>query len=198
MKIFKILVIIFIILGTISVFYSLGSIRAKATITYPPMALPVKADVESSKEMASGDGAIKVSLKIKKIASGNSYTFVVVNVLTGSAQTVYEVNEDSSVSYTIPGNSWAPNDKQFFIVRSTPNETKYFVFKADGSNFVNGQKYLDIGSFWQESKHTLLITDATGWGGEDLIVLTTKQNDGIPGPNFWFVVSSHSFLQLSH
>ena len=149
-------------------------------------------------QKTSGDGTVTLTIETNTSTTGiNTNTFKVTKVQATPAQTIYEATSSSTIFYRIPDNTWSPDNKQFFVELITPDETKYLVYKADGTNYANGQKYLDIGDYWTKSKHTLKIRGVTGWASADLIIVYTAQDDNTPGPAFWFVTGSHNFLQLN-
>lgn len=154
-------------------------------------------EIKQTFERKSSDQTILFTETIKKLPNGYvQYTFEVPNKTSKTSQTVYDVTEDPTVSYLLPDNSWSPDNKQFFITKSTPWGLTYLIFKADGTNYSNGAKFHDIQALWSKTKYTSTIRTATGWGGNDLVILKTTQSDGTPGPDFWFVTSTHGFLQL--
>ncbi len=148
-------------------------------------------------EQPSSDGTVKLTIKNQKPVDGNHYSLTVTNLLTKSTKTIFETTESSIIFYTIPDNSWSPDNKQFFITKNSPDSLTYLVFKADGSSYLSDQKFLDIGDLWSKTKSTLKIKTVTGWGGDNLLILNTVETSDTAGPNFWFVTSSRSFQQLS-
>lgn len=154
-------------------------------------------DSQQITEKSSSDGSIKLTEISQKDTSGNNRFTFTVKTKDNSSKTILETVENPEVSFIIPDNSWAPDNKQFFIERVTPSDIKYLVFKADGSKYSGDLTSLDIGSFWSNTKTVLKIKTVTGWASEDLIVVYTIKQDGTSGPSFWFVTSSKKFLQLS-
>jgi hypothetical protein len=149
-------------------------------------------------QIPSGDGSVKLIQTVTTLADGSSSNLIkTVNVANNKETTILEKNLANGTSIMIPSNSWSPDNKQFFVEQISPDNTYYFVYKGDGSSFKQGQSYLDIGSFWANSKYTYSINTVTGWASDDLLVVYTSKQDGTKGPSFWFVISTHSFLQLS-
>jgi hypothetical protein len=173
--------------------------KSKATIVEPVVSQASQPSAKKTNEQFSGDASVKLQELIKKQADGKIlYTFKVTNTITNITKTVFETIEDQTVFYSIPDNTWSPDNKLFFITKETPSEKTYLVFRGDGSIFSDKQQSLDVANFWSKTKYTLKIKVATGWGGDSLLILNTTEADGSSGPSFWFVTDSHSFLQLSH
>ena len=149
-------------------------------------------------QQPSGDATVTLFETINKPSVGMTrYLFKASDNKTNITKTIFEAIEDSSITYSIPENAWSPDNKQFFLIKTISNVKDYLVFKADNSNYANGQKFLDIGDYWSKSKFSLNVNDVTGWAGDDLLVFTTSQSNGANGQLFWFVISSNGFLPLS-
>lgn len=199
MKKLKLISVLIICIFVVSSVFWVNSWKSQPAITQPLISKASQpTPLSQSNEQFSGDASIKLTEKTNKINNGNTlYSFKVTNILTNTTQTIFTDTTDRSISYSIPGNTWSPDNKQFFLTKTTPMGQTFLVFKADNLNYANGQKFLDIADYWSKTKYSLKIVTATGWASNDLIILTTIQENGSVGPLFWFVVSSHSFLQLS-
>lgn len=161
--------------------------------TTPVAQKPTKQIVNKS----SSDGTVSFTETIQMTSDGSTrYTFSTPDAKTNAPQILFDVVENPSSSYSIPDNSWSPDNKQFFIIKTSSTGQTYLVFRADGTSYKNSQKSLDVIDFWSKTKYSSKITEATGWGGNDLLILRTQLADGTRGPDFWFVTSSNGFLQL--
>ncbi len=200
MKTIKQISIIVILLILIYGVYTLSLPKAVTQIpTIQPPIIKASQDIKiQNNEQPSGDGLVKLTESIKRDSNGDStYTFKVVDNQTGSIKTIFDSTENSTVSYNIPDNTWSPDDKQFFIRKTVSGNETYLVFKGDGAIYANSNHFLDVGDYWSKTKYTLTMNGITGWASNDLLVLLTTQSNGSAGPSFWFVISSHSFLQLA-
>lgn len=201
MKIIKSLsIIIFLLLLGYGIYvFSLPKSVSQIQTVQPPIIQASQDNKIQSNEQPSGDGLVKLAESTKRESGGeNTYTFKTVDTQTGKSLTVFEATENSSISYSIPENTWSPDNKQIFITKTTSGNKTYLVLKGDGTNYPNSQQFLDIGDYWSKTKYAYTIKDVTGWASNDLLVIYTTQLNGTDGPAFWFVVSSHSFLQLAH
>lgn len=152
---------------------------------------------EQVKEARSGDGKMRlVGSLVKGVDETTSYTFKVVSGTDSSQLLLFSKTVDSGTTMEIPLNSWAPNNKQLFVVEKNGREANFFVYKADGGKYIDGADYLDVGEYWVKSKNKYEIRTITGWAGDDLLVVKTLKEDGSDGPSFWFVTSSRKFMRL--
>jgi hypothetical protein len=95
-------------------------------------------------------------------------------------------------------NTVSPDNKYFFIKETVPGKTLYLVFSADGKPITKESHYVEFAEKFSARYPDLKITEATGWGGMNLIVFNTDKADGGSGPSFWFEVPNGSFIQLSN
>lgn len=152
---------------------------------------------EQVKEARSGDGKMRlVGSRVKGVDETTSYTFKVVSGTDSSQLLLFSKTVDSGTTMEIPFNSWAPNNKQLFVVEKNGREVNFFVYKAGGGKYADGADYLDVGEYWVKSKNKYEIRTITGWAGDDLLVVKTLEEDGGDGPSFWFVTSSRKFMRL--
>jgi|CXWL01.1.fsa_nt_gi hypothetical protein len=147
-------------------------------------------------EVKSGDGSMKLIASAKLAEGTENYTFKVSDSADATEEVVYTNAVGLGEAITVPANSWSPDNKLFFILEKSGGRNSYRVFRADGEAFKSGEKYLDINDYWSLSKRRYQIKEVTGWASPDLLIVLTVKEDGTAGPSFWFVVSSHSFMQL--
>lgn len=147
----------------------------------------------------AGQGKYRLVLNVKKTASSSSeYKFHVLSLEDNSSLVLFTDTIDASKKYVTPFNSFAPDDKKLFIELDENGLKNYFVFNVDGSAFKDGSKFIDIRKAWLDSKNKSILTEATGWADKDLVIVKTNNADGTQGFNYWFVVGTRKFLQLSH
>ncbi len=70
------------------------------------------------------------------------------------------------------------------------------MFKADGSSFDDGLKYLDVQQYWVSSKNAEVIERVSGWAGADLLVTYATNPDGSDSFAYWYVISSRRFMHV--
>ncbi len=142
------------------------------------------------------DGTLHLIMQGVKNSDGTTtYSFTVRDSQSGKTTPI--LTKTTADTMAIPGNAWSPNNAYVFLAyREGENET-FFVVKADGQPFASGDQYLDIRALWTARAMDLTLGSATGWAGNDLIVLATRKPDGTDGPHYWFVVSSRGFMLLS-
>lgn len=152
---------------------------------------------EQINEIRSGDGRMKLTRVSRKRTNGNiEYFFRVIDVVSGAEKTLFEKTVERGKVIEIPLNSWSPDNKQLFIQEGLEKGVEYWVFKANGDSYGDGQKYLNVNDYWARTKYAYSIKEVTGWAGPDLLVVFTQKEDGSNGPAFWFVTGSRKFLQL--
>ena len=153
--------------------------------------------MQKTEEVSASDGTKKLTLIKSFNPEGTiNYDFVVHDPKTAS-KTVYRETLPKDFSFTLPLNSWSNDNTKFFITKLTPYGTQYYLFKADGTPFSDGQPFIDIGQYWDKNNTDLKINALTGWADKDLIVVYTTKIDGTKGSTYWFVVSSRKFTRLS-
>ena len=189
-------IIILLILIPLGVYW-IGFMKNRPSPTRPAITKMAQVNSRQITEKPSSDGTVKLIETSQKDDGGSKYVFTVTNVKTGINTTILETIVDQSTSFIIPDNAWSPDNKQFFLEKVSPAERVYLVFKADGTDYSNGQKFLDVNSYWSKTKYNLSIRTITGWGSHDLLVVYTLKEDGSNGASFWFVTGSRNFLQLS-
>jgi len=180
-----------------------GLILFRSPTSLPPVITKTDKSIESSETTKqtvlkySSDETTFFTQYSERNADGSiKYVFSTPDKKSDSMITIYETTEYSNVQFSLPGNSWSPDNKQFFITKNTPEGDTHLVFKADGTGFKDGSHYYHVNDLWTNTKHTSKITSATGWGGNDLLILKTQLIDGTNGPDFWFVTSTKGFQQL--
>jgi len=144
----------------------------------------------SQGEVHSPDGSM--NLVMKKVVTGESaaYSFYVTG---NSAQNLLIFSKTiTNGEMSIPGNSWSPDNKYLFIKGKEGTVSNYLVFKANGENFADGNKYVDVAALYAQKKMDSVLTDVTGWDAPGLLHVFTT------GPSFWFELGSNAFLQLAN
>lgn len=148
---------------------------------------PTPAAEVSSSEVHSADGEVKVIMKKTGVLPASFEFTVSGNDL--DTKVVYSQSLTDSY-FSVPANSWSPDNKYFFIRKNTATESSYLVFKATGENFLDGSKYVDISDLFSRKVKNYDLKEVTGWDAPGLLHVLTN------GPTFWFDLGSRAFLQL--
>lgn len=148
-------------------------------------------------EMDSPDGTKKLTMKRVLIKDMMSYSFIISDN-TGSTEPVsIEISVKPSSSFSIPYNTWSPDNKYFFLKETSPKITSYLVFSSDGGTLARGASFLNIQDIFVEKVPNLVIEDVTGWADPILLIVNTKKPSGELGPSYWFEIPGENFTQLS-
>lgn len=139
-------------------------------------------------EVHSADGSMNLLMKKVSNEGSSSYSFFV----TGG-----ELNDLLIFSKTlttgemsVPLNSWAPDNKHFFIIENNDVLDNYLVFKSTGEAFADGTVYIDFKSHYALKMKEFTLRDVTGWDAPDLLHVRTS------GPAYWFELGSNAFYRL--
>ena len=156
----------------------------------PETAIPI---VEASQNTSvdSPDGRVALSMKIAKNDSGVTYSFLT------SGKIIFEKIVNPSISFSIPANTWSPDNKYVFLKEVGPAYVNFFVLLAAKDSSQQDDQTASIAELFAKKYPNLTIEDVTGWGGINLVIVNSNNTDGSRGPSFWFDAPSHSFIQLS-
>lgn len=144
------------------------------------------------------DGTMKLIMHSERQTDGSTiYTFFISDIDGGNKKLIFTKTAPKDMSMAIHHNSFSPDNKLVLIEEHNGTAINYFVLKASGEPFANGQQYLDIRDLYTEKKIQYTFDDVTGWAGPTLAIVRTKKEDNSRGPAFWFVTDSRAFLQLA-
>ncbi|HEX8965707.1 MAG TPA: hypothetical protein VF820_04725 [Patescibacteria group bacterium] len=166
-----------------------------STNVVSPVPLTPKVDIVSQ---LSPDGNKKVIMQTttNKDAS-KTYEFSIVDMQTNVEKTIFTQTVDTNSSFSIPFNTFSPDDKYFFIQETKSEEQEYMVFETSGNAFNNGQNFLDVTSILTSKITAYTIDQVTGWASETLLIANTKKSDGSQGPSYWLDVPSKAVIPLA-
>jgi hypothetical protein len=133
----------------------------------------------------SPDGKLTLQMKTTKGRDGTTYSFSV------SGKEIFAKTVDSSISFSIPYNTWSPNDKYVFLKETGFVGSKFFALSVDSDSSLQDDQTANITDLFAKKYPDLKIEDVTGWGGVNLIVFNTS------GPSFWFEMPGKAIIQLS-
>lgn len=149
---------------------------------------PLSANRESN--VNSPDGAITLLMRtIAKLDGRTVYSFFSLDNSKKTQRLIFSKTL-SLGQMGIPANTWSPDDKLVFIIDKESGVDNFLVLKASGEEFSTG-KFLDVRDLYAKSKNTYKFRDVTGWDDPVLLHVRTF------GPNFWFDITTQTFLQLA-
>lgn len=170
---------------------------ANLTTSQSPSPIPQLPVQPLLSEVHSGDGTMTLIRKIETPPGQPlTYSFFVANLTQKDyhEQLVYSRTAEPAEDIQIPGNSWSPDNKHFYLqVKDAAGETNFLVFKASGEAFKNQEPYLNVGTFFKEKMPKSILTNATGWASPIFLNVTTQNQEAQKGPAYWFDIQSQNF-----
>jgi hypothetical protein len=151
---------------------------------------PVEASQLTSVD--SPDGTQTISMKTSKESGMTTYSF------TNGGKEIFTDTVDPSISFSIPENTFSPDNKYVFLKETGGGGSSFFALTASGDSSTQNNQTANITSLFAAKYPNLKIQDTTGWGGINLIVFNTLNTDGSRGPSFWFEMPSHAIIQLAN
>ena len=166
-----------------------------------PQPTPIDVIAESSPEVTlsgmSADGKIILTLKQKKGADTTGWTLTAKQG-EEAAKTIWSAALPVDTTMSIPLNAVSPDNKYMFLKQIGPDKTRYVVLTTSGAPLPKGVQTVEFVDKFESKYPEYKISEATGWGGLNLIVFNTDQVKGGVGPSFWFDLSGQSFIRLSN
>lgn len=144
------------------------------------------------------NGKMSLIFKEEKTKDGTVDTFSTQADGSTTSIQIYSETLAAGTTLSVPYNTFSPDNKYLFLKRTSTAGVDYFVLKTDGSDLSKDEKSIDfMNLFNQKFSDNHLATDATGWGGMNLIVINTDNPDGSVSHSYWYDVTSNSFIPLS-
>lgn len=137
--------------------------------------------------VVSPDGKVTLTMREKRVEAGTSYTISV------SGQEIFSKTLPLDSKILIPFNTFSPDNKYIFLKENTLGKVDYFTLPLSGGAAIDVS-----GPFEEKFAEDYVISDVTGWGGVNLLVIRTQGVDGANGPTFWFEVPGGALIRLSH
>lgn len=144
----------------------------------------------------SADGEIALTLTQKPATETTTWTLTSAKA-TEPAKTIWWLTLPSDTTISIPLNAVSPDNKYLFLKQKQLGKTGYLALTVNGTPLTKTTQTVDFGELFAQKYPDYQITEATGWGGLNLIVFNTDKIGGGTGPSFWFDLSGLSFIQLS-
>lgn len=195
----KIIILASLLLSAVIVFFVLDK---KSTPAGSPAGLPnstppsAKAEVSQPVSVTSPDGNWVLSMKEQKNKDSTNFRFSILDD-NGGQKEIFSQTVPLTGTFSIPANTFSPDDRYVFLKETTPAQTNYIVLTSLGAPIAKDVQTLEISGLFTAKYPNYKITDVTGWGGTTLLVINTDKSDGTQGPSFWFDVAGRSFIQLS-
>lgn len=139
----------------------------------------------------SPDGSISLSMSSFRSGDVRIWSFSVNDKLVAKL----EVEMSSEVS--VPFNAISPDNKYFFVKVSQNGGALYYLYSGEDAG-AGDQLGQEISALFYEKYPDLLISDITGWGGPNLLIINTEKADGSFGTSYWFNIYTQKFIQLSN
>ena len=132
------------------------------------------------------------------IGDNTAYSFLVEETSEGSKKnSIFSKTVLAGTLMEVSPNAWSPDNKYFFITEKSSGSVNYFVFKASGESFSEGEQYIDVAPKFVAKNTGYTLSEITGWDSETLLHIYTKKEDESRGLSFWFEIPSKAIIQLA-
>lgn len=187
-----ILIIVVFVIGTLAYFtYDNNKVEIQNKVEYKPVNTPKTVNAQEPKLTTVGSPDGKMSLTMKEDGADSVlYTFLLKDEGTGTSKQIFTKTASVGAVLTVPLNTFSPDNKYVFLKESYGGKNSYFVP-------LNGEE-IKFSELFANKYEDYVISDVTGWGGVNLIVINTDKTEGGVGPSFWFDVTSKSFIRLAN
>jgi dipeptidyl aminopeptidase/acylaminoacyl peptidase len=142
------------------------------------------------------DGKMTLTVQDNEVEGGLKKTFSTQGA-GGALTEIYSETVPGGNTLSVPYNTFSPDDRYLFLKETTPTQTYYYVLTTSGKPITSNSATLEVSGLFYAKYSDFIITDVTGWGGLNLLVVNTNNKSGGQGPSFWFEVPSGGFIRLS-
>ena len=125
----------------------------------------------------SSDGKINLEMKQEKGASAITWTLTAKQG-EEAASTIWWQTLAAETTISIPLNTVSPDNKYMFLKQTGPDKTRYLVLTTSGKPLKSGAQTVEFAELFEAKYPEYKITEATGWGGMNLIVFNTDKAKG--------------------
>ena len=150
--------------------------------------LPVSVD--------SPDGTRTLTMKYQENNTTATYSFFASEKPENLEKLIATKTVPALYTFSIPDNTWSPDNKYAFVTESTPTKKSYFIFPASESLPENNLQNTDVHALFSQKYPQYILTDITGWVAPNLLIMNTTADGGERGPSFWFDITTQVFIQL--
>lgn len=175
-----------------------NDIKGKTAVDLPGKVEIAQAEPKAALiEIHSPDG--KSNLILQKViqSTGNTiYSFYTSEIPAKEKTLIYETAFPEGSSVNVSTNTWSPNyNKYVFLKQETGSTSAFLVFNANGENFGNGEKYIDVSAGFAAKDNGFSLKNVTGWDSETLLHLkAVKDGETV---NFWYEIPSGAVIRLA-
>jgi hypothetical protein len=160
--------------------------------------IPVDLTKSTKIDITSPDGKMTLLMETKKTSENNfNQTLFITTTENKAPLNIYSKDSSNKEFVSIPFNTFSPDNKFIFLKLEIPDELNYFVLRTDGKDINKDGHTIEIVKPFNAKYPGLKVTDVTGWGGRNLIVINTDTSEGKIGASYWFDLSNFSFIRLS-
>lgn len=187
-----ILIIVVFVIGTLAYFaYDNNKVEIQNKVEYKPVNTPKTANAQEPKLTTVGSPDGKMSLTMKEEGTDNVlYTFLLKDEAAGTVKQIFSKTASDGAALVVPLNTFSPDNKYVFLKETYGGKNSYILP-------LNGEE-VNFSDLFANKYEDFVITDVTGWGGMNLIVINTDKAEGGTGPSFWFDVTTKSFIRLNN
>ncbi len=158
--------------------------------------MPKDIPEDSQSSILAPDGAMTLLSENKSLADGSVNQTFSVTIGDKKAVEIYSINSLNNNLIVVPYNTFSPDNKYIFLRTLNLSGDEYIVMRTDGKNILEESKTVPVIESFNQKFQNLVVTDVSGWGGNNLIIVNTDLKEGGIGPSFWFDISNFSFIQL--
>jgi len=170
-----------------------------------PSASPVPvipAPTETEWTSPNGKSILKMKETVTSLATEISpenrmYSFYVTTSTDPEEKLVFSKSVNAPTTMLIPFNSWAPDNKHFYVQEVTPSAVKSFVFNASGETFADASPFIDVQTVFEEKITDYTLREVTGWAAPSLLIINSLAAELQDGPSYWLDVNRKSLTRLS-
>lgn len=194
--------LVFVLLVAIGVvttiWYRQSAVTTAEAYSVEPVPMSKKPNTVQEISVHSSNADKKLILRTTQKSDGmTEYSYIVTDISGANEWLLFDKTLPAGASMKLPDNSWDPTDTYVFLEEYNSGAVDFFVFKASGEPFADGNNYIDVGAVWTNKKMEYKIRTATGWASGTLLIIYTSKDDGSRGPAFWFEIPSTAILQLA-
>lgn len=165
-----------------------------ALTTPTPTANPSSQNSVTS--LASSDGKATLVMKKQQISTVTRYTFLTSGSLETSEKPLLTNIVDSSHTFSLPFNSWSPDNRYIFLKENEASRSSYLVLTSSGNPIRQNTQFVNIAQLFLQKYPDYHLEDVTGWAAPALLVINARNSTGEP-VSFWFDLESFTFIRLS-
>lgn len=169
--------------------------QSKPKPTPPQVLIPTPTPTKDQ-ETHSSDGTMNAILQIPSASESARMYAVFVEKIDGEGRKlIFATSTSYDETFSIPQNSWSPDNKYLYLQKETSGKKDIVVFQASGNSFTDEEHGRSIDETLQKNKPGYTIDQATGWMSATIVQIFTKKEDNTKGPTYWFYVPSASLWQ---